>query len=340
MKALVKKSAEAGIWMQDVPMPKIGPHDVLVQIKKVAICGTDVHIYKWDDWSKRTIKTPMTIGHEFAGEIAKLGSQVEGWKVGDRVSAEGHVVCGQCRTCKAGKPHLCPNTRGIGVNRDGIFAEYAAIPASNLWRLDKGISDDLAAIFDPFGNATHTALSFNVVGEDVLITGAGPIGCMAAAIARHVGARNVVISDVNEYRLNLAKKLGATRTVNVSKEKISDVMKELGMVGGFDVGMEMSGSPQAFAQMLDSMYNGGRVAMLGIMPNGAGIDWDKVIFKGLFLKGIYGREMYETWYKMQAMVLSGLDISPVITHHFAFDDFQKGFDAMISGDSGKVILSL
>ncbi len=340
MKALVKKSAEVGLWMQDVPMPVMGDNDLLIKVKKTAICGTDVHIYKWDDWSKRTIKTPMTIGHEFVGEIVEMGRAVHGYKIGERVSAEGHIVCGVCRACRAGKPHLCPNTRGVGVNRDGCFAEFVSVPASNAWHVADSISDDIASIFDPYGNATHTALSFDMVGEDVLITGAGPIGCMAAAIAKHVGARNIVITDVNEYRLVLAKKLGATRAVNVAKENLADVQKELGMVGGFDIGMEMSGSAQAFEQMLANMYNGGRIALLGILPNGAGIDWDKVIFKGLHLKGIYGREMFETWYKMQAMVLSGLDITPVITHHFKFDDFQQGFDAMLSGNSGKVILSL
>jgi len=340
MKALVKKSPEVGLWMADVPMPAVGDNDLLIKVKKTAICGTDVHIYKWDAWSQRTIKTPMTIGHEFVGEIVEMGRAVQGYKVGERVSAEGHIVCGVCRACRAGKRHLCPNTRGIGVNRDGCFAEYVSVPSSNAWHVHESISDELASIFDPYGNATHTALSFDMVGEDVIITGAGPIGCMAAAIARHVGARNVVITDVNEYRLNLAMKLGATRAVNVAKEKLPDVMKELGMVGGFDVGMEMSGSPQAFEQMLENMYNGGRIALLGILPNGAGIDWDKVIFKGLFLKGIYGREIFETWYKMQTMLRSGLDIAPVITHRFAFDDFQSGFDAMLSGNSGKVILSL
>jgi len=340
MKALVKKSPEIGLWMEDVPMPEVSDNDLLIKVKKTAICGTDVHIYKWDAWSQRTIKTPMTIGHEFVGEIVEMGRAVQNYKTGERVSAEGHIVCGVCRACRAGKRHLCPNTRGIGVNRTGCFAEYVSVPSSNAWHVHESISDDIASIFDPYGNATHTALSFDMVGEDVIITGAGPIGCMAAAIARHVGARNVVITDVNEYRLNLALKLGATRAVNVAKEKLPDVMKELGMVGGFDVGMEMSGSPQAFEQMLENMYNGGRIALLGILPNGAGIDWDKVIFKGLFLKGIYGREMFETWYKMQTMLRSGLDISPVITHHFKFDDFQAGFDAMLSGNSGKVILSL
>ncbi|MCX7024689.1 MAG: L-threonine 3-dehydrogenase [Spirochaetes bacterium] len=340
MKALVKKYAEPGIWMEDVPMPNIGDNDLLIKVRKTAICGTDVHIYKWDDWSKRTIKTPMTIGHEFVGEIVDMGRAVQGYRIGERVSAEGHIVCGVCRACRAGKRHLCPNTRGIGVNRDGCFAEFVAVPSSNAWHVHDSIPDEIASIFDPYGNATHTALSFEMVGEDVLITGAGPIGCMAAAIAHHVGARNVVITDLNDYRLRLALKLGATRAVNVAKENLHDVQKELGMVGGFDIGMEMSGSPQAFEQMLENMYNGGRIALLGILPNGAGIDWDKVIFKGLFLKGIYGREIFETWYKMQAMILSGLDIGPVITHRFPFDDFQKGFDAMLSGESGKVVLSL
>ncbi|HOZ72665.1 MAG TPA: L-threonine 3-dehydrogenase [Spirochaetales bacterium] len=340
MKALVKKSPEVGLWLEDVPMPEVGDNDLLIKVKKTAICGTDVHIYKWDEWSQRTIKTPMTIGHEFVGEIVEMGRAVQGYKVGERVSAEGHIVCGVCRACRAGKRHLCPNTRGIGVNRDGCFAEYVSVPASNAWHVHDSIPDDIAAIFDPYGNATHTALSFDMVGEDVIITGAGPIGCMAAAIARHVGARNVVVTDVNDYRLELAKRLGATRVVNVARDDLRAVMREIDMVGGFDVGLEMSGSPQAFKQMLDNMYNGGRVAMLGLMPNGAGIDWDKVIFKGLFIKGIYGREIFETWYKMQTMVLSGLDIAPVITHRFSFDDFQKGFDAMLSGQSGKVILSL
>lgn len=340
MKALVKKTPEVGIWMEDVPMPAMGDNDILIKVRKTAICGTDVHIYKWDAWSQRTIKTPMTIGHEFVGEIVDMGRAVQGYKLGERVSAEGHIVCGLCRACHAGKRHLCPNTRGIGVNRDGCFAEYVSVPSSNAWHIHDSISDELASIFDPFGNATHSALSFDMVGEDVIITGAGPIGCMAAAIARHVGARNVVVTDVNDFRLDLAKKLGATRVVNVSREKLPDIMwNELGMVGGFDVGMEMSGSSQAFEQMLENMYNGGRIALLGILPNGAGIDWDKVIFKGLFLKGIYGREIFETWYKMQTMLLSGLDISPIITHRFAFDDFQKGFDAMLSGQSGKVVLS-
>ena len=340
MKALVKKYAEPGLWMEDVPMPVIGDNDLLVKVKKTAICGTDIHIYKWDDWSKRTIKTPMTIGHEFSGEVVDMGRAVQGYKIGERVSAEGHIVCNVCRACRAGKRHLCPNTIGIGVNRDGCFAEYISIPASNAWHIHDSVPDEIAAVFDPYGNATHTALSFDMVGEDVLITGAGPIGCMAAAISRHVGARNVVVTDLNDYRLNLAQKLGATRTVNVSKENLHDVQREIGMVGGFDIGMEMSGSAEAFSQMLDNMYNGGRIALLGILPNGAGIDWDKVIFKGLFIKGIYGREIFETWYKMQAMYLSGLDISPIITHRLSFDDYQKGFEAMLGGESGKVVLTI
>ncbi|HUX42622.1 MAG TPA: L-threonine 3-dehydrogenase [Rectinemataceae bacterium] len=339
MKALVKKTPGEGIWMEDVPMPKIGLTDILIKVKKTAICGTDVHIYLWNEWAQRTIKTPMVIGHEFVGEIVEIGKDVKGWKVGERVSAEGHVVCGECRACKAGKRHLCPNTKGIGVNRQGCFAEYVSVPATNVWKVHPSVPDDIAAIFDPYGNATHTALSFDVVGEDVLVTGAGPIGIMAAAIARHNGARNVVLTDVNDWRLGLARRLGIENTVNVAKQSLKDSMESLGMVGGFDVGLEMSGSPQAFAQMLENMYNGGRVALLGLLPNGAGIDWDKVIFKGLFLKGIYGREIFETWYKMEAMIRSGLDISPIITHRFAFDDFQKGFDAMVSGESGKVVLS-
>jgi len=339
MKALVKKTPGEGIWMEDVPMPKIGLTDILIKVKKTAICGTDVHIYLWNEWAQRTIKTPMVIGHEFVGEIVEIGKDVKGWKVGERVSAEGHIVCGECRACKAGKRHLCPNTKGIGVNRQGCFAEYVSVPATNVWKVHPSVPDDIAAIFDPYGNATHTALSFDVVGEDVLVTGAGPIGIMAAAIARHNGARNVVLTDVNDWRLGLARRLGIENTVNVAKQSLKDSMESLGMVGGFDVGLEMSGSPQAFAQMLENMYNGGRVALLGLLPNGAGIDWDKVIFKGLFLKGIYGREIFETWYKMEAMIRSGLDISPIITHRFAFDDFQKGFDAMVSGESGKVVLS-
>ena len=338
MKALVKSRREPGLWMEDVPMPETGPNDVLIRIHKSAICGTDMHIWNWDAWSQKTIPVPMHVGHEYVGIIEEVGAEVEGYKVGDRVSGEGHIVCGHCRNCRAGKRHLCPNTRGVGVNRPGSFAEYLSLPASNLFKVPDGISDDLASIFDPYGNAAHTALSFDMVGEDVLITGAGPIGIMAVAIAKHVGARNVVITDVNPYRLDLARKMGATRAVDVSKEKLADVEKELGMTEGFDVGMEMSGNGGAFRGMIDSMANGGRIAMLGILGEDVAVDWGKVIFKGLFLKGIYGREMFETWYKMAAMIQGGLDISPIITHHFPIDEFKKGFEVMGSGKSGKVIL--
>lgn len=339
MKALVKSRAEPGLWMQEVPMPAIGDNDLLIKVKKTAICGTDIHIWKWNTWAQRTIRLGQTVGHEFVGEIVGMGRSVTGYKIGERVSAEGHIVCGVCRACRAGKRHLCPNTIGIGVNRDGCFAEYVSVPSSNAWHVHDSIPDEVASIFDPYGNATHTALSFDMIGEDVLITGAGPIGCMAAAIAKHVGARNVVVTDINPWRLELAKTLGATKVVNVAKESLKDVQRELGMVGGFDIGLEMSGSPQAFEQMIENMYNGGRMALLGLLPDGAGIDWSRVIFKGLFIKGIYGREIFETWYKMQAMLLSGLNISPVITHRYSFDDFEKGFAAMLSGESGKVVLS-
>jgi len=338
MKALVKSRREPGLWMEDVPVPEIGPNDVLVRIHKSAICGTDMHIWNWDAWSQKTIPVPMQVGHEYVGIIERAGDEVEGYRVGDRVSGEGHIVCGHCRNCRAGKRHLCPNTRGVGVNRPGSFAEYLSLPAANLFKVPDGISDDLASIFDPYGNATHTALSFDMVGEDVLITGAGPIGIMAVAIAKHVGARNVVITDVNPYRLDLARKMGATRAVDVSREKLQDVMTALGMTEGFDVGMEMSGNGGAFKGMVDTMANGGRVALLGLLGEDVAIDWGKVIFKGLHLKGIYGREMFETWYKMAAMIQSGLDISPIITHRFAIDDFRQGFEVMGSGQSGKVIL--
>ena len=338
MKSLVKAKAQEGIWLQDVPKPKIGHNDLLIKVKKTAICGTDIHIYNWDEWAQKTIPVPMTVGHEFVGVVAEIGSEVQGFKVGDRVSGEGHITCGHCRNCRAGRRHLCRNTVGVGVNRPGCFAEYLSIPAVNAFPLPDDISDDVAAFLDPLGNATHTALSFDLVGEDVLITGAGPIGCMAAAIAKHVGARNVVITDVNDYRLDLAKKLGATRTVNVTKQKLETVMSELGMKEGFDVGMEMSGNAQAFRQMLETMNHGGKIALLGLLPNDAAIDWSKVIFKGLFLKGIYGREMFETWHKMVSMLQSGLDITPVLTHHYPINDFQKGFDIMRSGQSGKVVL--
>ncbi|VVS90541.1 L-threonine 3-dehydrogenase [Desulfoluna spongiiphila] len=340
MKALSKAKPEAGIWMEEVDVPRPGHNDILIKVKKTAICGTDIHIYNWDEWSQKTVPVPMVIGHEFAGVIVEVGSEVEGYKVGDRVSAEGHITCGYCRNCRAGKRHLCRNTEGIGVNRTGCFAEYIAVPAVNAFRIPEGISDETASILDPLGNATHTALSFDLVGEDVLITGAGPIGIMAVAIARHAGARHVVISDVNDYRLDLARNMGATRAVNVSRANgsIFDAMDELGMNEGFDVGLEMSGSPHAFRDMLEALNFGGHIALLGIQPPETAVDWSQIIFKGLKLKGIYGREMFETWYKMSSMLQSGLDISPVITHRFGIDDFQKGFDVMRSGDSGKVIL--
>lgn len=339
MKALVKAKAEKGIWMEDVPKPVIGPNDVLVKIKKTAICGTDIHIYNWDDWAAKTIPVGMVVGHEFAGEIVELGSEVQGLNINQRVSGEGHITCRYCRKCRAGERHLCRNTQGIGVDRQGIFAEYAAIPAVNICPLPDTISDDLGAVLDPLGNATHTALEFDMVGEDVLITGAGPIGIMAVAIARHVGARHVVITDVNDYRLSLAEKMGATRAVNVSKTSLNDVMTDLKMAEGFDVCLEMSGVAQAFKDMLDVTNHGGKIAMLGIMPTDTGIDWNQVIFKGLNIHGIYGRKMFETWYKMIAMIEGGLDISSIITHEFPIDDFQTGFDTMLSGQSGKVILN-
>ena len=338
MKALVKAKPEPGIWMQQAARPKAGHNDVLIRIRKTAICGTDIHIYNWDEWSRKTIPVPMTIGHEFVGEVVEVGGEVAGFAPGDRVSGEGHVTCGHCRNCRAGRRHLCRNTEGVGVNRPGCFAEYLAIPAVNAFKLPDAIGDDIAAILDPFGNATHATLSFDLVGEDVLITGAGPIGIMATAIAKHVGARFVVVTDVNDYRLELAASMGATRAINVTRESIDDAMAELGMVEGFDVGLEMSGNMEAFRDMLRTMNHGGRVAVLGIPSEDAAIDWTQVIFKGLTLKGIYGREMFETWYKMSTMLQSGLDLSPVLTHHFRVDDFQQGFDVMRSGASGKVIL--
>src|ERR1700674_773525 len=338
MKALVKAKAEPGIWMAEVEKPTIGPNDVLIRMRKTAICGTDMHIYHWDDWAQRTIKVPMAVGHEYCGEIVAIGSEVRGLKAGDRVSGEGHIPCGFCRNCRAGRRHLCRNTVGVGVNRPGAFAEFLVIPAFNAFKIPDDISDDLASIFDPFGNATHTALSFNLVGEDVLITGAGPIGIMAAAIARHVGARYVVITDVNDYRLDLARRMGATRAVNVEREKLRAVMDELGMTEGFDVGMEMSGVPQAFESLLLHMNHGGKVALLGIPPARMAIDWNQIIFKGLEIKGVYGREMFETWYKMVAMIQSGLDLSPIITHHYAAEEFETAFATMLSGQSGKIIL--
>ena len=339
MDAIVKPTAGPGLELRQVPVPVPGPGEVLIKIHKTAICGSDVHIYKWNQWAQQHVKPPQVIGHEYVGEVAELGAGVTGFTVGQRVSGEGHITCGHCRNCRAGRTHLCRNTIGVGVNRPGCFAEYLVIPAFNAFKIPDNISDDLASIFDPFGNAVHTALSFDLVGEDVLVSGAGPIGVMAAAVAKHVGARNVVITDVNEYRLELARKMGVTRAVNVAKENLNDVMVELGMTEGFDVGLEMSGAPPAFRSMLDTMNHGGRIAMLGIPPSDMSIDWTKVIFKGLFIKGIYGREMFETWYKMAALIQSGLDLSPIITHRFGIDDFQKGFDAMRSGQSGKVVLS-
>ena len=338
MKALVKAKAERGIWMEDVDQPVVGHNDVLIRVKRAAICGTDIHIFQWDDWAKKTIPVPMAVGHEFSGEIVEVGSEVVGFEAGDRVSAEGHITCGVCRNCRAGRRHLCMNTRGVGVNRPGAFAEYVAVPAFNVFKLPDAITDEMASILDPLGNATHTALSFDLVGEDVLITGAGPIGIMAVAIARYAGARHVVITDVNDYRLALAKKMGATRTLNVKTDSISDTMRELGMTEGFDVGMEMSGNAHAFRDLLRTMHHGGKVALLGIPPEETAIDWNQVIFKGLVLKGIYGREMFETWYKMSSMLQSGLDISPVITHRFPAADYLEAYELMESGQSGKIIL--
>ncbi|MEQ4627356.1 L-threonine 3-dehydrogenase [Providencia manganoxydans] len=339
MKALSKLKAEPGIWMTDVPKPELGHNDVMIKIRKTAICGTDVHIYNWDEWSQKTIPVPMVVGHEYIGEIVEIGQEVKGFKIGDRVSGEGHITCGHCRNCRGGRTHLCRNTVGVGVNRPGCFAQYLVLPAFNAFKIPDNIPDEIAAIFDPFGNAVHTALSFDLVGEDVLVSGAGPIGIMAAAVCRHVGARHVVITDVNDYRLELAKKMGVTRAVNVSRENLKDVMKELGMQEGFDVALEVSGSPAAFHSMLETMNHGGRIALLGIPSSEMAIDWGQVIFKGLFIKGIYGREMFETWYKMATLIQSGLDLSPIITHQFSIDDFQKGFDIMRSGQSGKVILN-
>ncbi|HET6981932.1 MAG TPA: L-threonine 3-dehydrogenase [Myxococcaceae bacterium] len=338
MRALVKAKAEPGIWMQDVPVPEIGPNDVLIKVRKASICGTDVHIWNWDAWAQKTIKVPMVIGHEFMGEIAKLGAEVTGFQVGDRVSGEGHITCGHCRNCRAGKRHLCRNTVGLGVNRPGCFAEFVSLPAFNVFRVPKDIPDEIASFFDPLGNAVHTALSFDLVGEDVLITGAGPIGVMAAAISKHVGARHVAVTDVNPFRLELARKLGATRAVDVKSQTLGDVMQSLGMTEGFDVGMEMSGNGQAFRDMLSVMNHGGRVAILGIPSNEVSIDWNQVIFKGLVLKGVYGREMFETWYKMVAMLQSGLDVAPVVTHRFPAARYAEAFEAMRSGQSGKVVL--
>ncbi len=338
MKALAKLYPQEGVWLHETEKPVVGHNDLLIKIRKTAICGTDVHIYNWDEWSQKTIPVPMTIGHEYVGTVVEIGCEVEGFSIGDRVSGEGHITCGHCRNCRAGRRHLCRNTQGVGVNRAGAFAEYLAIPAVNAFKIPDNISDELAAIFDPFGNALHTALSFDLVGEDVLITGAGPIGIMAAAVAKHVGARHVVLTDINEYRLNLARSLGVVHTVNVAEQSLDQKMADLKMTEGFDVGLEMSGSAPAFRKMLDVMNHGGKVAMLGIPSSEVAIDWGKVIFKGLVLKGIYGREMFETWYKMASIIQSGLDLTPIITHRFSVDEFQQGFDMMRSGASGKVIL--
>lgn len=338
MKALVKKYSKPGIWLEDVPEPEVGMHDVLIKVKKTAICGTDIHIYNWDEWSQKTIPVPMVTGHEFVGEVAAIGSDVHDVKIGDLVSAEGHVVCGKCRNCLAGRRHLCKDTSGIGVNRPGAFAEYISVPRGNIWKCDPSIPLDVLSIFDPLGNAVHTALKYSVLGEDVLITGAGPIGIMAAAIVRHVGARHVVITDVNPYRLELAEKMGVTRAVDVTKQTIPEVMKELGMKEGFDVGLEMSGNGKAFSDMLESMFHGGKIALLGIQGPDTKIDWNNIVFNGITLTGIYGREMFETWYLMTSLVQSGLDISPIITHRFHYTDYLEGFEIMKSGKSGKVIL--
>ncbi|MDB6068441.1 MAG: L-threonine 3-dehydrogenase [Pedosphaera sp.] len=338
MKALVKSKAEPGLWLEELPMPTIGVNDVLIKVDRTGICGTDIHIYKWDAWAQKTIPVPMAVGHEFVGEIVEVGSNVKDFFPGDVVSGEGHVVCGRCRNCLAGRRHLCKDTKGVGVNRPGAFAEYLSLPMTNVWHHNNGINRDVASIFDPFGNAVHTALSFPLLGEDVLITGAGPIGIMAAAVARHAGARFVVITDVNPYRLELAKKMGVTLAMNVKETDLRTVQKKLGMAEGFDVGLEMSGNASAFRDMITNMAHGGKIAMLGIPEKDMAIDWNAVVFSMLTIKGIYGREMYETWYKMTVMLQSGLDISPVITHRFHYTEFQKGFDAMLSGNSGKVIL--
>ena len=338
MKALVKAKKEVGLWMEDVPVPEVGPNDVLVKVRRTAICGTDVHIWNWDEWSQRTIPVPMTVGHEFMGEVAELGSEVRGLEIGQRVSGEGHITCGHCRNCRAGRRHLCRNTVGLGVNRTGCFAEYVSLPAVNVFPLPDSITDEVASFLDPLGNAVHTALSFDLVGEDVLITGAGPIGVMAASVARFVGARHVVVTDVHEYRLDLARKMGAPRAVHVQKQSLRDVMEELHMHEGFDVGLEMSGNGEAFRGMLEVMNHGGRVAILGIPSKDVAIDWNQVIFKGLLLKGVYGREMFETWYKMSSLIQSGLPLGPVLTHRFPIDRFVDGFEIMRSGQSGKVVL--
>jgi threonine 3-dehydrogenase len=338
MHALVKQRAERGLWLADIPEPTVGINDVLIRVQKTGICGTDLHIYKWDAWAQKTIPVPMAVGHEFVGEVVAVGANVADFHPGEVVSGEGHVVCGRCRNCLAGRRHLCAHTQGVGVNRPGAFAEYISLPMTNVWHHAPGIDPEVASIFDPFGNAVHTALSFDLLGEDVLITGAGPIGIMAAAVVKHAGARYVVVTDLNPYRLELARKMGATRAVDPRETSLADVQRELGMKEGFDVGLEMSGSPVAFNSLIANMAHGGKIAMLGIPEKEMAIDWNVVIFNMLTIKGIYGREMYETWYKMTVMLQSGLDIRPVITHRFHYTDFQQGFDAMLSGDCGKVVL--
>ena len=338
MQAIVKQQPGLGVVLTKVPVPEARAGEVLIRIKKTAICGTDLHIYNWDPWSQQTIKTPMVIGHEYVGVIEQVGDGVHDLKPGMLVSGEGHIVCGRCRNCLAGRRHLCPNTVGVGVNRNGAFAEYLCLPATNVWVCDPKISEELYSIFDPFGNAVHTALSFDVLGEDVLITGAGPIGLMACAVVKHAGARNIVITDVNPTRLKLAEQMGATVALDVSKSTVRDAMKSLGMKEGFDVGLEMSGNGAAFSDMVDNMFNGGRIALLGIHKPDTQVDWNKIVFKGLHIKGIYGREIFETWYKMTTLLQSGLDISPVITHRYHYTDFAKGFAAMLGGECGKVVL--
>jgi len=340
MKSLVKAKSETGLWLQDTPVPEIGHNDVLIKIKKVAICGTDLHIFNWDKWAQKTIPVPMVVGHEYVGHVAALGAEVRGYAIGDRVSGEGHIVCGYCRNCRAGRGHLCRNTLGVGVNRPGAFGEFLCLPASNVYKIPDAISDEVAAILDPLGNAVHTALSFDLVGEDVLITGAGPIGLMAVAVARFAGARYIAVTDVNDYRLSLAKQMGATRTVRADKETLTEVMADLDMHEGFDVGLEMSGNPMALNSMISAMNHGGKIALLGILADKAPIDWNAVIFKSLTLKGIYGREMYETWYKMLAMLQSGLDVTPVITHRIGFSQFEQGFSALNAGTACKVVMDM
>ena len=338
MKALVKSSNERGIWMENIPEPECNTNDVKIKITHTSICGTDLHIYKWDEWAQKTLVTPLIIGHEFCGIIEEIGPGVTHYEPGQRVSGEGHITCGNCRNCRAGKRHLCKKTNGVGIHKDGAFAEYLIIPESNIWPIHNDIPSDIAAFFDPFGNAVHTSLSYEMVGEDVLITGAGPIGLMATAICKFVGARNVVITDINDYRLALAREMGATKAINVSKHSITEFYSQLNMTSGFDVGLEMSGNPEAFRSMLGHMFHGGKVALLGLLPDSTRIDWDDIIFKGLKVKGIYGREMYETWYKMEQMLRSGLDISKVLTHKLSVDEYEKAFNIMEAGECGKIVL--